>query len=288
MSAPLLSPENIGSLISLAALETVLGIDNIIFLSILVGKLPPRQQAVGRRLGLVLALGMRICLLLSLSYLASRTATLFSVLGHGVSGRDLVLLVGGGFLVVKSVSELRGTVAGEDDDSSPSTDRKPGRGLALTLVQITLMDIVFSLDSVITAVGLARSVGIMIAAMVLAMLVMLGFAKAIGDFVARHPGMKVLALTFLVMVGSVLVIEGGGLEIPKGYVYAAMGFSFMVELLNMRMRHNLAVNDVKGERNAEERHLEPSPRATRPTPSPSKARLSLRRGAISAGSGHSP
>jgi predicted tellurium resistance membrane protein TerC len=241
MPPNLLSAETLGTLVTLTALETVLGIDNIIFLTILVGKLPRDQQAAARRLGLVLALGMRICLLLTLSWLASMTSPLFFWFGRGFSGRDLVLLVGGGFLALKSVWEIYTGVEGEEDETGAPSSRVPRRrALGLILVQIVLMDIVFSLDSVITAVGLAQHIAVMITAMVLSMLVMLGFARAIGDFVNAHPSMKVLALSFLVLVGAILVGEGTGRHIEKSYVYASMGFAFIVELLNIRMRRRSA------------------------------------------------
>ncbi len=241
MPPNLYSAETLGTLVTLTALETVLGIDNIIFLTILVGKLPRDQQGVARRLGLVLALGMRICLLLTLSWLASLTAPLVFVFGRGLSGRDLVLLVGGAFLAIKSVWEIYHGVEGDEDEAGAPSSRVPRRrALALILVQIVLMDIVFSLDSVITAVGLAQHIAVMITAMCLSMLVMLGFARAIGDFVNAHPSMKVLALSFLVLVGGILMGEGTGRHVPKSHVYSAMGFAFLVELLNIRMRRRSA------------------------------------------------
>jgi predicted tellurium resistance membrane protein TerC len=241
MPPNLFSAETIGTLVTLTALETVLGIDNIIFLTILVGKLPRDQQAAARRLGLVLALGMRICLLLTLSWLASLTTPLVFLFGRGLSGRDLVLLVGGSFLAIKSAWEIYHGVEGEDDEpGAPSSRLPPRRALGLILVQIVLMDIVFSLDSVITAVGLAQHIAVMITAMVISMLIMLVFARAIGDFVNAHPSMKVLALSFLVLVGAILIGEGTGRNVPKSYVYAAMVFAFVVELLNIRMRRRSA------------------------------------------------
>jgi predicted tellurium resistance membrane protein TerC len=241
MPPNLFSAETLGTLVTLTALETVLGIDNIIFLTILVGKLPRDQQGVARRLGLVLALGMRICLLLTLSWLASLTAPLIFVFGRGLSGRDLVLLVGGAFLAIKSVWEIYHGVEGEEEEAGAPSSRLPKRrALGLILVQIVLMDIVFSFDSVITAVGLAQHIAVMVTAMVFSMLVMLGFARAIGDFVNRHPSMKVLALSFLVLVGAILIGEGTGRHIPKSYVYTSMVFAFVVELLNIRMRRRSA------------------------------------------------
>ncbi|HEU4537031.1 MAG TPA: TerC family protein [Polyangiaceae bacterium] len=256
------SAETLGTLVTLTALETVLGIDNIIFLTILVGKLPRDQQAAARRLGLVLALAMRICLLLTLSWLASLTAPLVFVFGRGLSGRDLVLLVGGAFLAIKSAWEIYHGVEGEEEEPGAPSSRLPKRrSLALILVQIVLMDIVFSLDSVITAVGLAQHISVMVTAMVFSMLVMLGFARAIGDFVNAHPSMKVLALSFLVLVGAILMGEGTGRPIPKSYVYASMVFAFVVELLNIRMRRRSAVAPLVREETI----------TTLPTPLPSPA-----------------
>jgi predicted tellurium resistance membrane protein TerC len=237
MSEMLFRPDVLFSLLSLTALETVLGIDNIIFLTLLVGKLPRSQQAKARRLGLVLALAVRILLLLTLSWLASLKTPWFFVAGHGISGRDLVLMAGGAFLLFKSTWELfTGLEAAESMEEQATEDYASGRKFLLTIVQIILMDIIFSLDSVITAVGLAPHVAIMITAMTLAMLAMLAFAKTIGEFVNRHPSMKVLALSFLVLIGTLLIAEGGGQKISKGYVYFAMAFSFSVELLNIRIR----------------------------------------------------
>ena len=226
---------SLGSLLTLTALETVLGIDNVIFLSILVAKLPKEQQPFARRLGLLGALGMRIGLLFTLSYLAGLTQPIFTVAGRPLSGRDLVLLLGGAFLVLKSVQEIREGfhVAEEKHEEAGS---KASAAFMWILLQIVVMDIVFSLDSVITAVGLGPPVPIMVTAMVLSMIVMLGFAKPIGDFVDRNPSMKVLALSFLIMIGALLVVEGAGVHVNKGYVYFAMGFSFVVDVINIQMR----------------------------------------------------
>jgi predicted tellurium resistance membrane protein TerC len=239
MPANMFTFEMMGSLFTLTALETVLGIDNIIFLSILVGKLPIAQQAVARRLGLVLALGMRICLLLTLSWLASLTHPFFTAFDHPVSGRDLVLVLGGGFLIFKSTWEMFSGLEGEDDEddgTASQVQRAQRRMFVITLIQIVFMDIIFSLDSVITAVGIAPARFIMITAMIFSMFIMLGFAKVIGDFVNKHPSMKVLALSFLVLIGTLLVAEGGGQKINKGYIYAAMAFAFIVECLNLWLR----------------------------------------------------
>ncbi|MCC6644298.1 MAG: TerC family protein [Polyangiaceae bacterium] len=239
----LLSLSSLGTLVSLTALEIVLGIDNIIFLSILVARVPRPRQAIARRLGLVLALGTRVVLLLMLSWLTGMTRPLFEVLGHGVSARDLVLIVGGGFLVAKSTWEIFSGLEGQHDGASDEEKMsRPGAGAAFAfiLVQIAVMDVVFSLDSVITAVGLTSKVPVMVASMVCAMLVMLIFAGWIGDFVERHPSMKILALSFLILIGTMLVAEGTGTHVPKAYVYVSMAFATVMELLNMWLRRRSA------------------------------------------------
>jgi predicted tellurium resistance membrane protein TerC len=213
-------------------LEVVLGIDNVIFISILSSKLPAQEQAKARKLGLAAALFARIGLLCSIFWLIRLTKPFTQLLGHPLSGKDLVLLIGGLFLLWKSVHEIHGTLEGPDH--SP----KPGGHASLrsVVLQILVIDIVFSLDSVITAVGLAQQVEVMIAAVILALAVMLFAAKPISDFVGRHPTVKMLALAFLLMVGLMLVAEGFGQHIPKGYIYFAMAFSFCVEMLNLRTR----------------------------------------------------
>ena len=223
------------SLITLTALEIVLGIDNVIFISILAGKLPQEQQARARKLGLSLALITRILLLLSLTWVMGLTKPLFTlpVLLREITGRDLVLLIGGLFLIWKSVHEVHEKL--EDADGRATT----GRGRATftaVIIQILILDIVFSLDSVITAVGMANNIGVMITAVVVALLVMLAFAGAISDFVNRHPTLKMLALSFLILIGVALVAEGLGQHIPKGYIYFSMAFAFGVEMLNLRLR----------------------------------------------------
>ena len=221
------------SLFTLTALEIVLGIDNVIFISILAGKLPPDQQAKARQLGLSLALITRILLLASIAWMAKLTTPIFSLLGHGISGRDLILILGGLFLLFKSTTEIHEKLEGHDGGDNPT---RAAAKLGRVLVQIMLLDIVFSLDSVITAVGMAQHLAVMIAAVVLAMLVMLLASGAISEFVNRHPTLKVLALSFLMLIGLTLVAEGMGQHIPKGYVYFAMAFSFGVEMLNLKMR----------------------------------------------------
>ena len=220
------------SLLTLTGLEIVLGIDNIIFISILAGKLPAEQQPKARQMGLMLALITRIALLASIAWMAKLTTPLFTLLHHGVSGRDLILLIGGLFLIVKSTMEIHEKLEGEEGHANPSAKAKFGA----VLVQIMLLDIVFSLDSVITAVGMAQHLAVMIAAVILAMGVMLLAAGSISDFVNKHPTLKILALSFLLLIGTTLIGEGMGLHIPKGYVYFAMAFSFGVEMLNLKLR----------------------------------------------------
>ncbi len=223
------------SLLTLTALEIVLGIDNIIFISILAGKLPPEQQAKARQLGLMLALVTRILLLLSLTWIMGLTQPLFTlpIMNQPISGRDLVLLLGGLFLIWKSVKEVHEKL---EDADGHATAGKGAVSFAATIVQILLLDIVFSLDSVITAVGMANHVGVMIAAVVIALVVMLIFAGSISDFVNRHPTLKMLALSFLILIGVTLVGEGLGQHIPKGYIYFSMAFAFGVEMLNLKLR----------------------------------------------------
>lgn len=220
------------SLVTLTALEIVLGIDNIIFISILAGKLPAEQQAKARQTGLMLALVTRIMLLCSLAWMVKLTAPLVEVLGFALSGRDLILLGGGLFLIVKSTTEIHEKLEGEESSANP----KGGAKFAAIIVQILLLDIVFSLDSVITAVGMANNLAVMITAVVLALLVMLRYAGAVSDFVHRHPTLKMLALSFLLLIGVTLVAEGTHQHVNKGYIYFAMAFSFGVEVLNLRLR----------------------------------------------------
>src|SRR5699024_1394234 len=231
------SPEAWVALFTLTALEIVLGIDNIIFISILVGRLPVHQRQSGRVLGLGLAMGTRILLLLSLAWIMRLTEPLFSVMGYAISGRDLILLVGVLFLLVKSTLEIHHNM-----EESGSTEEKPVKTVNFigVLIQIALLDIVFSLDSVITAVGMANDVEVMILAIILAVGVMMIAAKPIGDFVEEHPTLKILALSFLILIGVSLIGEGLSFHIPKGYIYFAMGFSVCVEMINLRMRKHLS------------------------------------------------
>ncbi|MEK6608120.1 MAG: TerC family protein [Myxococcota bacterium] len=229
----LTSPEVWVALVSLTAMEIVLGIDNIVFISILTEKLPKNQQGKGRRLGLALALVMRLGLLGALSWVMRFTAPLFAVLGRSLSGRDLILLGGGLFLIAKSTHEIYEKVEVGPEENVPEPRVASFRWV---LLQIVALDVVFSLDSVITAVGMAQHLAVMVSAMVGAVVVMLIFANAIGDFVSRHPSMKVLALSFLLLIGVMLVAEGMGVHVGKGYIYSAMAFSLVVEILNLRLR----------------------------------------------------
>ena len=235
----LTTPEIWIGLLTLTILEIVLGIDNIVFISILAGKLPASQQAKARRVGLSLALVTRVLLLCGLAWMAKLTRPLFhipAVLGmddtHGVSGRDLILLLGGLFLFWKSTHEIHGKLEGEDGAMSS----RVAPTFVSVVLQILLLDLVFSLDSVITAVGMARQLGVMIAAVILALIFMLIFSGRISDFIHRHPSLKMLALSFLLLIGVALVAEGLHKEIPKGYIYFAMAFSVGVETLNIRVR----------------------------------------------------
>ena len=228
----LLTVENLIALATLSGLEIVLGIDNIVFISILTSKLPREQQKKGRTLGLALAMLMRIALLLAIKWVMGLTAELTTVFDHKITGRDLILLGGGLFLVGKATWEIHDKLEGREHDGMPVKAAPFGA----TLVQIMLLDIVFSLDSVITAVGMAQAIEVMIAAVVLAVIVMMVFAGFVGGFIEKHPTVKVLALSFLLLIGVMLIAEGFGEHVNKGYIYFAMAFSLGVELLNMRLR----------------------------------------------------
>jgi predicted tellurium resistance membrane protein TerC len=221
------------ALVTLTAMEIVLGIDNVVFIAILTGRLPVRQQATARRVGLSLALLMRIGLLFAISWMMGLSRPLLTVFGHGFSGRDFILLGGGLFLIFKATWEIYDKLEADHAAHVPGAARA---AFASVLVQILILDIVFSLDSVITAVGMANQVPVMVAAMVIAMLVMLVSAGPIAGFVERHPSVKILALSFLLLIGVMLVAEGMGTHVEKGYIYFAMAFSLLVELLNMRYR----------------------------------------------------
>jgi len=229
-------PETWISLATLAAMEIVLGVDNIVFLTILAGKLPRAQQPLARRLGLGAALGTRLLLLFAITWLMGLTADLFPIFGMGISGRDLILASGGLFLIAKATFEIH-------DKLEARHEEKERGGAAVsfgwTILQIALLDIVFSLDSVITAVGMAKHVDVMVVAMVVAVGVMLVFAGPIGRFVEDHPTVKMLALSFLILIGVMLVVEAFDQHIPRGYVYFAMAFSLGVEMLNLRLRRRV-------------------------------------------------
>ena len=225
-------------LLTLSALEIVLGIDNVIFISILSGKLPAPDQPMARRLGLAGAFVTRVLLLLSIAWIVKLTRPLFDVFGHGVSGRDLILIVGGLFLIGKATFEIHGKLEGEEHDESGAA--RAARSLMKVVAQIMVVDIVFSLDSVITAVGMVDDVKLMILANVVALCVMLPASGAISAFVDKHPTVKMLALSFLVLIGTNLLAEGFGVHVPKGYTYFAMAFAVAVEMLNLRLRKNAA------------------------------------------------
>lgn len=226
-------PETYVSLLTLTFLEIVLGIDNIIFISILTGKLPVEQRNKGRIVGLTLALFFRILLLLGISWIASLVEPLFTIFGQGFSGRDLILLGGGIFLLIKSTLEIHSKI----EDEEEITDTKVKAKFWSIIVQIIMIDLVFSLDSVITAVGLVPHIPIMIIAIIISMIIMIIFAGKVSDFIHKHPTIKMLALAFLLMIGLLLVVEAFHVHVPKGYVYFAMAFSFIVEMLNIKMRN---------------------------------------------------
>jgi predicted tellurium resistance membrane protein TerC len=225
-------PANWLALGTLLLLEIVLGIDNVVFISILAGKLPAEQRKRARLVGLSLALITRILLLLTITWIMRLTAPLFAVLGRGISGRDLILIAGGLFLIAKSTHEMHARLEGEEQHG----EKRAGASFASVVTQILILDIVFSLDSVITAVGMVDELAIMVAAVVLAVLFMLAFSGIVSDFVDRHPTVKMLALAFLLLIGVVLVADGFGQHISKGYIYFAMAFSLFVEVLNLRAR----------------------------------------------------
>lgn len=226
-------PEAWVSLATLTALEIILGVDNIIFISILVGRLPESQRQSGRIIGLGLAMLARILLLMSLAWIMKLTAPLFTLFNQAISGRDLILFIGGLFLIIKSFREIKEAINHQEHHNSESKNKVSYFGV---LIQIAVLDIVFSLDSVITAVGMASHLPVMILAIIIAVGVMMFAAKPIGDFVDTHPTLKILALAFLVLVGISLIAESLDIHIPKGYIYFAMGFSVVVEMINIRMR----------------------------------------------------
>jgi hypothetical protein len=226
------SPESWIALATLVALEIVLGIDNIIFVSILVSRLPDQQRELARRLGIGFALITRLALLFTLSWISRLIEPWFTLMGHAISGRDLVLIMGGLFLLYKSTREIHSIIEGAEG----GMDARVMESLVGTVIQIGILDIVFSLDSVITAVGLVKELAIMSLAIIIAVGVMLWSAKSVGDFIDRHPTLKMLALSFLMMIGLTLIVGGFDVEVPKGYIYFAMAFSVMVEVLNLKVR----------------------------------------------------
>jgi predicted tellurium resistance membrane protein TerC len=230
----LLSAESWAALLTLTVLEIVLGIDNIVFISILAGKLPAEQRRLARILGLGLAMGTRILLLLSLTWIMRLTRPLFTLGPQEISGRDLILLLGGMFLLWKSTREIHERLEGGTGESHQAG--RKANTMTSVLVQIAFLDIIFSLDSVITAVGMANQIGVMVAAIMIAVGIMMWASGPLGDFVERHPTIKMLALSFLLLIGMALVAEGFHQHIPKGYIYFAMGFSVLVEMLNLRAR----------------------------------------------------
>jgi len=231
------NPEAWIALLTLTSLEIVLGIDNIVFISILAGKLPEEERDRARKIGLALAMFMRIALLMSINWIMGLNESLFELLGRGFSGRDLILIAGGLFLIANSTHEIHGKMEGGGEETTAGAAATLGR----VLVQIMLLDMVFSLDSVITAVGMAKDIGVMVTAVILSVGFMMWWAKPIGEFVERHPTVKILALsfllligTFLLLIGTALIADGMEFHIPKGYIYFAMGFSLLVEMLNLK------------------------------------------------------
>jgi len=230
----LLTVDALLALVTLTAMEIVLGIDNLVFILILTGRLAPERQPVARRLGLAAAVLTRVALLFAITWVMGLTRPLFHVLGQPVAGRDLILLLGGLFLIAKATWEIYEKVEAAHDEQA--RDGAGGASFGLVIVQIMMLDIVFSLDSVITAVGMADRVSIMVIAIVISMVVMLAAMNAVSAFIERHPSIKILALAFLLLIGVMLVAEGTGRHVPKGYIYVAMAFSLFVEMLNMRYR----------------------------------------------------
>jgi predicted tellurium resistance membrane protein TerC len=228
--------EGLISLLTLTFLEIVLGVDNIIFISIVSNKLPQEQQAKARNIGLVLALGFRVGLLFGISYIIGLTAPLFTIFSHEISGRDMVLIVGGLFLLAKSTSEIHHKIEGQENESGVA---KAVTTLGKTIVQIVLLDIVFSFDSILTAVGLSDHISIMITAVVISLGVMMIFAGRIAKFINEHPTLQILALSFLILIGFMLILDGLGQHVPKGYIYFAVAFSLIVEVINIRARKKI-------------------------------------------------
>ena len=245
MLLELLSDPNVWlTLLTLSALEIVLGIDNLVFISIAVSKLPEERRPFARKLGIAVACITRILLLVSLAYLAHMEATLFTVAGMGISIRDLVLILGGVFLIIKGVMEIREMISGGEDNDPTTT--KASAVFGMVILQIAIIDIVFSLDSVITAVGIADHIPVMVAAILLSVAVMLLAANPLGRFIDANPTVKMLALAFILLVGAVLILDGLEVHVPKPYIYSAMGFSVLVEWLNLLMRNRARAKQVPG------------------------------------------
>lgn len=227
----LLSSESLIALLTLTGLEIILGIDNVIFIAIIVGKLPKEHQAKVRTIGLLLAMFMRVALLFAISWIMKLTVPIFEVFGQGFSGRDLILLIGGLFLIGKSTHEIHEKIEPDGDEIA---ELKKPRSVASAIVQIIILDLVFSLDSVITAVGMAEELSVMVIAVMISVFVMIFFARHISEFIDNHPTFKILALSFILLIGVMLVAEGCGTHVNKGYIYFAMGFSLLVEVLNLK------------------------------------------------------
>jgi predicted tellurium resistance membrane protein TerC len=228
----LTNPEIWLSLLTLTALEVVLGIDNLVFIAVLVGKLPKGQQQRARNLGILMALVPRLVFLLAIAWIIGLTEPLFTLFGHGFSGKDIILFAGGLFLLYKATHEIHTSLEGDEGEASARVHAT----LAAVVTQITLLNLVFSIDSIVTAIGMANEIWVMAAAIILSMVVMLAAARPVGDFVERHPTVKMLALSFLLLIGTTLIADAFGVHVPKGYIYAAMAFSVFVELLNMLQR----------------------------------------------------
>ena len=244
----LFSGEGLIALLTLTFLEIVLGVDNIIFISIVSNKLPANQQAKARNIGLILAMVFRVGLLLGITWIIGFTAPLFTVFEHQVSGRDLILAIGGLFLLAKSTSEIHHKIEGDDHEQDASAKKV---SFASIILQIVLLDMVFSFDSILTAVGLTNEVTIMIIAVVISIGIMMAFAGAISRFISKHPALQILALSFLILIGFMLILEALHYEVPKGYIYFAVGFSLLVEVLNMRFRKSRNPVQLRGQRNVD-------------------------------------
>ncbi|MEW6469601.1 MAG: TerC family protein [Bacteroidota bacterium] len=239
--AHLATLDGVLSLLTLTLLEIVLGIDNIIFISIIAGKLRDKEdQRKARSIGLILALLMRVGLLFAITWIISLKTDLFTIFGHGFSGRDIILFAGGVFLLAKTTSEIHEKMDEADDSEEEKTEKKKLATVSAVIMQIVLIDIVFSFDSILTAVGIVDGVLIMIIAVIISMIIMFVFAEKVSDFINAHPTLKMLALAFLLMIGALLVMESFDVHVPKQYVYSSMAFAFLVEMLNMRMRRKTA------------------------------------------------